>query len=325
MSEPPKTPSPGVDLNPEIAAEGHEPVPAEKPEEKKKRKEKKQIIDDVTELQNGNRRGGLGPGAKDVSSILTEHHYLPRSSLVMRLLEIREDPVAHFLPTRVTPTGTYLLAGPPGMAPELQEMFMRPMPTHQTAKRRAASPEKPPSKKPRIEESVAEDDQVEQARRAASVTPSVVLGSDVLGRGSVGPGLEGGLEFDTTGQGVEEFQMDLGDIAGGDADIALDVQRARSRSLAPSELTRLSTPGLDEPEETYADLECPIAVFDTKGSSQSSESTEGVDSKGYSKNTMKALGIVRKELQPDDEHEEEEKVMSFKKMSTKVIISVLSI
>ena len=40
---------------------------------------------------------------------------------------------------------------------------------------------------------------------------------------------------------------------------------------------------------------------------------------------MKALGIVRKELQPDDEHEEEEKVMSFKKMSTKVIISVLSI
>ena len=44
------------------------------------------------------------------------------------------------------------------MVPELQEMFMQPMPTHQTAKCRAASPEKPPSKKPCIEESVVEDD-----------------------------------------------------------------------------------------------------------------------------------------------------------------------
>ena len=35
---------------------------------------------------------------------------------------------------------------------------MRPMPTHQTAKHRAASPEKPPSKKPHIEESVVGDD-----------------------------------------------------------------------------------------------------------------------------------------------------------------------
>ncbi|THH15656.1 hypothetical protein EW146_g4851 [Bondarzewia mesenterica] len=319
LSDVPQTPPPVIDLNAEIVgAEGQEPEQAgEKGEEKKKRKEKKQIIDDITEIQGGKRRGGLGAEiAKDVSSILTEHHYLPRSSLVMRLLEIREDPIAHFFPTKVTPTGTYFCAAPPGIAPELQEMFMRPMQMHAPHKRRAASPGKPASKKARLEESVAGDDEIEQARRAASVAPSVALGSEILGRASIGPGFEGGLEFDNTGLGVEDFQMDLGEIRGEEADVRLEMLRARSKSLALSELTRLSTPGIEESEETYADLECPIVVFDMKGQSQSSESTDSVDSKGYSQNTVRALGIVRKELQPEADGGGE-KVMSFKRMSEK--------
>lgn len=97
--------------------------------------------------------------------------------------------------------------------------------------------------------------------------------------------------------------------------------RGRSKSVARSELSRLSTPFGDEGEETYADLECPIAVFDMKGQSQASEtpSASSQDGKGYSKNTMKALGLVRGELQPSDEDDEDvEKIMSFKKMTHKV-------
>jgi hypothetical protein len=41
------------------------------------------------------------------------------------------------------------------------------------------------------------------------------------------------------------------------------------------------------------------------------------DGKGYSKNTVRALGIIRKELEPV---EGEERVMSFKYMSTKVSV-----
>src|SRR5260221_8000915 len=55
-----------------------------------------------------------------------------------------------------------------------------------------------------------------------------------------------------------------------------------------------------------------------KGSSQASEADNAgatTDGKGYSKNTARALGIIRKELEPV---EGEEKVMSFKHMATKV-------
>ena len=319
LSEVPVTPPADVEMGAPVVVVGEQQL--EQPdgpvaEEKRKRK-KKQIFDDLTELE-GRGRGGLGPlNAMDVSSILTDHQYLPRSSVVMRLLEIREDPIAHFLPTKVTPNGTFFFAGPPGIAPELQEMFMRPVATYvPSSKRRGASPEKPPSKRARIEPegegSVTHEDDGEpgQARRA-SVAPSQGVGSEILGRESIGPG----FEFDNTGLGMEDFQMDLG------REDLPPVELIREKSVAPSELTRISrasTPALEEGEgnETYADLECPIVAFDTKASSQVSE-TDSTDGKGYSKNTIRALGIVRKELEPV-EGESEEKVMSFKYMATKV-------
>jgi cohesin complex subunit SCC1 len=301
-----------------VVVVGEQPEqPVEPVVEEKRKRKKKQIFDDLTELE-GRGRGGLGPlNAMDVSSILTDHQYLPRSSVVMRLLEIREDPIAHFLPTKVTPNGTFFFAGPPGIAPELQEMFMRPVATYiPSSKRRGASPEKPPSKRARVEPEGEgpigpEDDGDPGQARRASVGPSQGLGSEVLGRESVGPG----FEFDTTGLGLEDFQMDIG------AEDLPPMELVREKSAAPSELTRISrasTPALEEGEETYADLECPIAAFDMKGSSQVSESDNAADGKGYSKNTIRALGIIRKELEPV---EGEEKVMSFNHMTTKVLLS----
>ena len=317
LSEVPVTPPADVEMSAPVVVVGEQQLeqPDEPVADEKRKRKKKQIFDDLTELE-GRGRGGLGPlNAVDVSSILTDHQYLPRSSVVMRLLEIREDPIAHFLPTKVTPNGTFFFAGPPGIAPELQEMFMRPVASYiPSSKRRGTSPEKPSSKRARIdpeaEGSVVHEDDGEpgQARRA-SVAPSQGVGSEILGRESIGPG----FEFDNTGLGMEDFQMDIG------GEDLPPVELIRGKSVAPSELTRMSrasTPALEEGEETYADLECPIVAFDTKASSQVSE-TDSSDGKGYSKNTIRALGIVRKELEPV-EGESEEKVMSFKYMATKV-------
>ncbi|KAI0374146.1 hypothetical protein BV20DRAFT_1049545 [Pilatotrama ljubarskyi] len=326
LTEPPQTPPPDVELTPKAVAD----------EATKKKKEKKQIIDSVTELEDGpgaqvgrGRNAGLGaPVTKDVSDIVTEHATLPRSSLVMRLLEIREDPIAHFLPTRTTPQGTFFNAAPPGLVPELADMFLRPITNLSAAKRRGASPEKPPSKKRRTDGSVAGDEEeIEQARRAGSRAPSLPLGSDVYGRASVGPGMD--FTFgDNTGMG-EDFQMEVPEVEGGAA--GPEAERVRSKSLAPSVLSRLSTPPpdimLEEGDESLADVTCPIAVFDDRvaqSQSQSqalsqvaSELASSDDGKGYSKNTVKALAIIRRELQPSAEEPAEEKYVSFNNMAQK--------
>lgn len=320
LSEGPKTPGDDVNLTPRAAAN-------EDAKAKRKPKEKKQIIDSVTELEDGpgakagrGRNAGLGAALKkDVSGIITEHHFLPRSAIVMRLLEIREDPLAHFLPTKTTPNGTFFCAAPPGLAPELSEMFMRPLNHAINPKRRGASPSgRGPNKKPRLEE----DEDVEQGVRAGSVVPSIGLGSDALGgRGdSIGP--VDGFDFgDNTGMGMDDFQMDLG-LGGEDGE----------RGKTPlTDLSRLSTPmadGMDGEETSYANAECLIAGMDSRPSQQTQSQSQAVEKdaaegegKGYSKNTVKALGIIRKELQPtadEGEQEEEEKVLSFRKMADKV-------
>ncbi|KAF7428360.1 sister chromatid cohesion protein 1 [Pleurotus ostreatus] len=302
-----------------------EPVAPQPSKAKRKLKEKKQIIDSVTELQDGpggrngrgRAHGGLGaPIPQDVTDIVTEQHFLPRSTIVMRLLEIRDDPLAHFLPTKNTPQGTFFCAAPPGLAPELAELFMRPV-NSVTSKRRAGSPDNNPSKKPRLE---GEDD-VERARRAGSIAPSIGMNSDILGRHSVGP--DGALDFGDNNAMLDDFQMDVPEFEMGPLELPME----RAKSAALSELSRLSTPAPDnttfhdEGEETYADASCPIAVFDSQPSSQTQGKEPEVDTdtagKGYSKNTGKALSIIRKELRPIADEGAPEKVLSFRKMSDK--------
>jgi len=113
--------------------------------------------------------------------------------------------------------------------------------------------------------------------------------------------------------GMDDFQMDIGE----------DLERGKSVGL--TDLSRLSTPPaemlLDDGDETYADLACPIATFDLRPSQSQTAEKEGEaadnEGKGYSKNTVKALAIIRKELQPAVEEETEDKALSFNKMSDK--------
>ncbi|KAF8894121.1 Rec8 like protein-domain-containing protein [Infundibulicybe gibba] len=277
LSDVPITPPPEENL-------GIVPEPAvEVLKGKRKAKEKKQIIDIVTELQEGpgpkvgrGRNAGLGaPVAKDVSDILTEQHFLPRSSVVMRLLEIRDDPLSHFLPTKPN------------------------------AKRRATTPENPPNKRARVDGSeLGDEEDLELPRRAPSIVPSIAVGSEALGRSSVGP--EGGFDFADQAEPLEDYQLavpEFGPATGGE----IQLPRTRSKSIALSDLSRLSTPTpegepFEEVDETYADVECPIAI-------QTQE--------GYSRNTVKALGIIRKELRPVADMETETKTLSFRKMADK--------
>ena len=242
----------------------------------------------------------------------------------MRLLEIRADPVAHFMPTKPGPGGSLLFnAGPPGLAPELAEMFMRPITNLSLSKRRGEDADGRPTKKPRVDGSVNGDgDEIEVARRAASIARSIGPGSDIM------PGAGGDIDFGGMegGPGIEDFQMDV--------DLQLDVSGEFGQdNLATSkggDDTRLSTPAADLAEEleTYADVNCPIATFDVRPTQSQSiqglpqeEQTGGdeVDQKkGYSKNTVKALSILRKELDPATNLEGGEKVLSFASLSEKV-------
>lgn len=312
LTEPPQTP-------PDAPQTPHADEKA-----KRKQKDKKAIVDNETELKDGpgargRGRKGLGPQVnKDVSDIVTEHHYLPRSTLVMQLLEIRNDPLSYFMPTKVTSEGTFFYAGPPGLAPELAEMFMRPVLGGASSKKRGAPPSKGSNKKRKVAGEEEDEDEMEAARRRqSSLAPSIMLGSDALEQPSAGPG----FEFDNTNMEIDDFQgLDIPDIPD------TGIERGRSRSAVPSERSRMSTPAIengvfDDEQETYADASCPIALFDERSSqSQSQKESEASqsDGKDYSRNTVKALNIIRKELQPAENDDEEEKVMSFNKMSEKV-------
>ena len=269
-------------------------------------------------------RTGRGAGVfarndRDISDILTQHQYLPRSALVMQLMEIRNDPLAYFMPTKVTPQGTFVYAGPPGLSGELAEMFMRPAipapgkkqqkPTSAGRKRKASG-----------RWSEGDEEEIERMRKRAHVPESIGVPSEAAGRLSLEPGLELELE---AGVPVEEFRMPVDDVPMPDVSVEQeDIPRGRSVSIAPSHRSRMSTPALenplDESEPTYADSTCPIAMFDERGAaSQALPEVEGQrDDKGYSRNTIKALGLIRGELQVEEGGVE--KVMSFNEMTNKV-------
>lgn len=239
----------------------------------------------------------------------------------MRLLEIRSDPVSYFMPTRINPDGSvYFNAGPPGLAPQLSELFMRPITNLSlSSRRRGEDPQERPKKKPRLDENVNGDaSDIEVARRAGSVARSIGVGSDIIPDAGAGVVDFGGAA------GMDDLQMDV--------EFPLDTSGEAINMDLPSKIgneTRHSTPAVDfaEDAQTYTDANCPIAMFDTApsqsqaaaGQTQEEADDAGQEkTKGYSKNTIQALTILQKELNPTTELEEKEKVMSFAQMSEKV-------
>lgn len=318
LTDVPLTPPPFEDLE---AIPDAVPPPTEKA--KRKLKDKKQIIDSVTELQNGiaaagNRgRAGANPLNTDVSNIISAQHFLPRSAIVMRLLEIRDDPVTYFLPTAAKGNSNLFSAAPPGLAPELADLFMRPVPGASPQKRKGTSPGPSPSKR-------ARRDEVEMPRRAESIAASE---GGMLNADAYGQSMDAGFEFPDQSGMVDDFQLELPE-----ADVQLEQERAKSVLTDRSRYSSLDPDGLDSTRHADYDGTCTISIFDVSLQTQQTQSqavggeqeqveVEPVasDKHGYSKNTVKALGLIRKELQPAAEEEgEAPEALSFKQMSTKV-------
>ncbi|KAH7339810.1 Rec8 like protein-domain-containing protein [Rhizoctonia solani] len=325
LSEPP--PTPGADeLLPGITPKTAERI-SKKAEEteklsgRKKTTTKKLVVDSVAELAEERR----GRRDEDLSAIQTEQQFLPNNVTVARLLEIRADPIAHFLPTKTTPNGTFFCAAPPGLPPALAEMFM--FPTTNLRRARGATPAATPGapherdeeeelrtpKRARVS-APGEEPEVEYGRhrepseRAPSERP---FGPDITMPMSEG---FGGLGDDQP--------FDLGDVT---LNVSMDrppsIPKSRAQSLAADDdvRSRYSTPG---PGRAFEDVECPIATFDhrAKGAESQTQTSEsdvvGEDQiKGVSKNTAKALSLLQERLEPDETGEE--KVLSFVQVSTK--------
>jgi len=294
LTVPPTTPPPNEEPQ----------APAKKSPKKRKFKEKKQVVDSITELRDGPgakiKDGGLGAPTKvDVSDIIRNHGYLSSSPTVMRLLEIRADPIAHFFPTISNDRGTFLCAAPLGLAPELVDMFLFPTTGLGSALKRkhgATGKEGPDPKRPRFENQGADVDEVEILRKQ-SVAPSV--------RGDDGIPMP---EFDESG-GIG-MDMDMGVDMG---DMRFDVDESLQLPANQKAASRHTTPGADDHGvgggPSYADVDCPVAMFDTQATSTLQTGAEDEvhyppNDKGYSKNTLKALGLLRKELQPSEEDAE---------------------
>ncbi|KAF9518658.1 hypothetical protein BS47DRAFT_1379762 [Hydnum rufescens UP504] len=268
---------------------------------KKKKTNKRQIVDTVTELKDGpGTRGRRGLGElqnQDVSEITTELRFLPRSRAVMRLLEIRANPLAYFMPTMVTPNGHFFSAAPPGIAPELAELFMIPVIDHRRS--RANDVVDPNPRSPKKAQSEA----------------NFGIGSDVVG------GVDHTGDFDGPSFALQDVHMESYDqrppSVRGEVDNAGDF-----------DMDAPAFPVEDLGLDTYDSQSCSIGIFDlrskkdsdsqTQTQTQEAEdierSTEQVQSKGYSQNTIKAIGVIRGGLEKE---KADDKYLSFVRVSEK--------
>lgn len=239
----------------------------------------------------------------------------------MRLREIRDDPLAHFLPIKHTSSGSFFCAAPPGLNPELANLFMQPLRHNAAKKRQGVAVDKSPNKRARLGiQGEVDEDEIEQARRAESLAPGFGLGSDIMDKNNVS--LDD--HFDGGQQVTNDIELGLKDPEV----VPIDLNLERALSAAPSELTQLSTSGPDEVEvlpgeneEFYTSVECPIATFDFRPTNTQTQTQNEIDEtvdegKGYSKNTVKALALVRKELRVEETSPE--KMMNFRQMAHKV-------
>lgn len=247
---------------------------------------------------------------------------------------MRENPLAHFLPSITSDAETYIYGAPLGFSSDLDELFLFPS----TVLRRGAAgehDEAPAAKRARLEavaaDADAEEDEVEIGRRQ-----SMALASE---RGDNFDNADLG-DFDGDFGGIDDYAFDLDPIDSNRLDgateiIAKDKALKAARARAESVLTERSRMGsvlsqrsrLTSVPNTPAPEERPdytLAMFDTRvrtsegfesqlsssatGSQSqslsqslafledSAEQESGVKPAGVSKNTSLALGVIRREL-----------------------------
>lgn len=310
-------------------------------------KARKQIVDAHTELPDA-QLGGLSQGlsqgavgqAANLSDILTEERYLPRSRAYLRLLTIREDPFAHFMPF-ADPSNkdkSSLFIGPNGLASELSEMFTFDLGAMRRRRAAALTEDDGPNKRARLGD---DDDEMGVARRAE--------GRESVGFGDMDAD-QSGLDFSMGGDGGFDVPgLDTAGLDLGDDGLRRSSRKSRAELEAETEgdvtgrlpaLSRLSTPEADDGLDSLTMSSTnPLAVFDVRPTEES-QATEEVASvlrasedaeastKGWAKSTVRALRVVRSQLSDDTQtqpsqsrfvnldEETSEKQLSFQKIST---------
>lgn len=260
------------------------------PSPAKKQKLKKALVDKSIELDWSKEKGSK----QDKENLFTEAHYLPSSRLHLRLLELNAAPVSHQLPTAHPLSPDYFLVAPPGIAPELAQLFKFPS---RRAKIAAAGAERAPE----VGRGVA-------ARE--SVAGDAVLEEFDFGDFGNGGGEQGG-EFDYgDDQGYIPDQahfeiVEMDDVA---ADAVAPITASQKKKGKAVERDDFSIGG-------GGDSTGLLAVFDSSSSmafsatqqtqtqtqSLGAEEEETGKEGAWSKNTFKALGVLRSQLVEKDE------------------------
>ncbi len=255
---------------------------------RKKARGKRQIVDSITELQ-GDIESSYPrfEDTQDAVGTVGEQQFLRKSPIVLRLLEIHNNPTTHFFNGKGKQQNSLHCAAPSGLEFELIRLFMRPAGRHLLPMKRSLSPsEQPSSKRPR-NENIEEmpDVELEYGRKDASPTASLRLGSDVLRRS---------IDFDI-GPTVAEDQTthfdDQMDVRPDTFELELNMPSTYSHvPKLPQEQER---PHVDE---TLADDACPLADFSSGPLRHSQDAEPSAGSGSFSNNTLKAMEIIRKEL-----------------------------
>ncbi|KAJ9479190.1 Sister chromatid cohesion protein 1 [Pseudozyma hubeiensis] len=321
-------------------------------------KARKQIVDALTELpetQLGGLSQGLSQGAvgqaANLSDILTEERYLPRSRAYLRLLTIREDPFSHFMPF-ADPSNkdkSSQFIGPNGLASELSELFTFDLGAMRRRRAAALGDDDSPNKRARLGDEYYDDMGV--ARRAQGQRESVGFGDMDQD--------QSGFDFSMGGDGAFDLPPAEG-LDFGDDGLRRSSRKSRAEMDAEAEgdvtgrlpaLSRMSTPEVDDGglDSLAVSSTNPLGVFDVRPTEESAAAGElaaasqlrasedaEASTKGWAKSTVRALRVVRSQLSAesaiadDDEtaqtqtqsrfvevdEETEEKKLSFAKIST---------
>ena len=280
---PPPPPSNILDVN-------HFTLDDGKPTARRKVREKRQIVDSITELQDDIESSyPRFDDTQDAIGTMAEQQFLRKSPIVLRLLEVHKNPAIHFFNGKGKQQNAFHCAAPSGLQPELTRLFMRPTRRH-LAKKRSLSPSGYlSSKRPRTENIEGIPDvELEYGRKDASPTASLRLGSDVLRR-SIDLDIAPIIAEDRATHPDEEM-----DVRPDTFELELDMP-----STYPHVLKSPQEPALTHVvNKTLTDDSCPLAVLGSGPLHHSQDAEPSVGRGSFSKNTLRAMEIIRKELSP---------------------------
>jgi len=298
-------------------------------------KSRKQVVDSRTELEDELNQTKQA----NVAALLAKERYLPRSRAYKQLLEIHKNPSKHIFPfpSLMANGGDQTsFIHSRGLDPQLNELFTFDANTL----RRRRSPSLDSQEDSRIEKRLrTESDQgdfsIGVGRRAERAS---LFGDDNF------PDLAPDFSHDDFG-GDEEMPLDLPAIEMDTSAVDLGLRRSTRKRVTDQEeqedrnaydqrgdLPRLATPSVAAEGETQGSIQSSprssnlLRAFDRSihvDATNLAAETQASTQAGMSKNTARAIKILRKELRSGEEEEEEEeeeanveRQVSFQKVTT---------